>query len=111
MTKRETVINIRAKNFEPWKLLGDYALVDAWIEKYPHGFDITVERQGTYSFRPSSTPLDPSITSLGIYVTEFNVYYVTNSRHGVRRKPRAKKGQPDLGTGEETFKTLPPASV
>lgn len=101
----EPVAVFYAEKFEPWRLLGDYKLIDGLIKKYPEGFDVKVSRHGTYHFRPTSVPQDPSIESYGIYVAEDNVYRVTSSLYGRKRKPRKKKDQPDLGTDEETSKT------
>jgi hypothetical protein len=104
------VKTIRADKFDAWRMLGDYKLIDDLIAQYPEGFDMTVSRQGVYHFRPNDSDYDPDIVSFGIYVYGDRVYRVTSSLFGRQRKPRKRKGQPVLGTGEETSKTLPPAS-
>lgn len=101
----QTIATFRAEKFEPWRLLGDYALIDQLAKQYPGGFDITVSHHGIYHFRPTSVPQDPSITSYGIYVCDQDVYRITSSLYGKKRKPRTKKGEPGLGTSEEKPKT------
>ena len=106
----ETIAVFTADDFKPWKLLGDYTLIDRLIKQHPEGFDVRVTRHGTYHFRPTSAPQDPSISSWGIYVAEENVYRITSSLHGVKRRPRKNKASPDLVNEAETTKTNPSTS-
>ena len=102
----ETVAVFHADKFEPWKLLGDYKLIDQLIKQYPEGFDITVSRYGVYHFRPSFVPQDPEISSWGIYVGGGDVYRITSSLYGKKRKPRKKKDASSALVNEaETTKT------